>query len=431
MKLGNKGLTKGAIAGIAGGAVVTVGVVAAILLNLGGETAFRNISVIDKLGTVSVYRESIKDTLEAYVDMNLESGDEVTVGAASELDLKLDDDKYVYVEENTKMSLVAEGDKENSKTQIYLSEGATLHKLDSKLNDNSSYEIETPNATMAIRGTITWARVYIGEDGEIHSDFIVYEGKTSLRLHDTDGNPVGEEVEIPEGYQVMTRGGADFSEIILQKVDGEDLKLVPIDYKELPTQTLKVIRDIIKAGRTVYIGVNTLPDRVPVSFDEIDEIIKEREAAESVSDKDENTDKDNNVDKKDDTSDDEEAVDVTVDDNTDDEGAVVAETETKKPSSTGGKKQGTTSNSKTGTTPANSTPSATTPASDVPDSCTVSFMYNEGTFGEQYIPYGGTATVPKLQPTASGNWYLKNADGSLSTFSFSTPVQDNIILYWQ
>lgn len=287
MKLGNKGITKGAIAAISAGAVVVGGIVVAVLLNLNGETSFRNITVIDTLGTVSVYRESVNDTLDAYVDMNLESGDEVTVGPSSELDLKLDDDKFVYVEENTKMSLKAEGDSDNSKTQIYLSEGATLHKLDSKLSDSSTYEIETPNATMAIRGTITWARVYKGEDGEVHSDFQVYEGKTELQLHTVDGKPIGKTVEIPEGYQVKTRGGQDFSEIILQNVNDKEEELAPIDYKDLPTQTLTILKEIINSGRTIYMGVNTLPDKVPVSFDEVEEILEEREEDEMSEDEEE------------------------------------------------------------------------------------------------------------------------------------------------
>ena len=70
MNLGNKGITKGAIAAISAGAVVVGGIVVAVLLNLDGKTAFRNITVIDTLGTVSVYRESVNDTLDAYVDMN-------------------------------------------------------------------------------------------------------------------------------------------------------------------------------------------------------------------------------------------------------------------------------------------------------------------------------------------------------------------------
>ena len=389
MKLGNRGITKVAVAAICGGTAVVGAVAVAVILNLGGQKAFRNIRVIDKIGTVNVYRESIEDTLEAYVDMNLESGDEVSVGAASELDLKLDDDKYVYVEENTQLSLKAEGDSANSKTQIYLSEGATLHKLDNKLSDDSSYEIETPNATMAIRGTITWVRVYIGEDGEVHSDFIVYEGKTSLQLHTIDGKNIGDPVEIPEGYQVMTRGGQDFSEIILQKVGDEELSLAPIDYKSLPTQTLKVLQSIMDSGRTIYVGVNLLPDRVPVSFDEIEEILTEREKETDAEGKEE-----------------------------------IEEDE---------KKKSTTSKSGTATTPAASTSTASTPASsdNTPASHTVAFTYNGSTFATQTVNSGAAASRPSLQPSASGNWYVTGANNTLTAYDFSTPVTADVTLVWK
>ncbi|MBQ1171572.1 MAG: FecR domain-containing protein [Lachnospiraceae bacterium] len=424
MKLGNKGITKGAIAAISAGAVVVGGIVVAVLLNLDGKTAFRNITVIDTLGTVSVYRESVNDTLDAYVDMNLEAGDEVTVGPSSELDLKLDDDKFVYVEENTKMSLKAEGDSDNSRTRIFLSEGATLHKLDSKLSDSSTYEIETPNATMAIRGTITWAHVYKGADGEIHSDFQVYEGKTELQLHTVDGTPIGKTIDIPEGYQVLTRGGEDFSEIILQNVNNKKKELAPIDYKDLPTQTLKILKEIINSGRTIYIGVNTLPDRVPFSFDEVIEILKERE--------------------EDKTSEDEEEEDLTTNNKNADEGDDSEEnapddeeTEETTTSSTTKKKTTTSKNATTPlTTPTTTTPTVTTPSdtnttNENPATYTVSFMYNGGTFAEQYVTYGMAASKPKLQPSASGNWYYTTDNGSLAVFDFSTPIIGNIILTWQ
>ena len=414
MKLGNKGITKGAIAAISAGAVVVGGIVVAVLLNLDGKTAFRNITVIDTLGTVSVYRESVNDTLDAYVDMNLESGDEVTVGPSSELDLKLDDDKFVYVEENTKMSLKADGDSDNSKTQIFLSEGATLHKLDSKLSDSSTYEIETPNATMAIRGTITWARVYKGADGEVHSDFQVYEGKTELQLHTVDGTPIGKTVDIPEGYQVMTRGGQDFSEIILQNVNDKEEELAPIDYKDLPTQTLNILQGIMNSGRAIYVGVNTLPDRVPVSFDDVEEILKERE--------------------EDKTSEDEEAEDnedLTTDNKDADEGDVSEEEETEETTTSSTTKKKTTTAQTDSTSSASTATTPSTSDAATPDACTVSFMYNNGTFAEQYVTYGMAASKPKLQPSASGNWYYTTEDGSLAVFDFSTPISGNIMLTWQ
>lgn len=418
MKLGNKGITKGAIAAISAGAVVVGGIVVAVLLNLDGKTAFRNITVIDTLGTVSVYRESVNDTLDAYVDMNLESGDEVTVGPSSELDLKLDDDKFVYVEENTKMSLKAEGDSDNSKTQIFLSEGATLHKLDSKLSDSSTYEIETPNATMAIRGTITWARVYKGSDGEVHSDFQVYEGKTELQLHTVDGTPIGNPVDIPEGYQVLTRGGQDFSEIILQNVNDKEEELAPIDYKDLPTQTLKILKGIMNSGRAIYVGVNTLPDRVPVSFDDVEEILKEREEDKTSEEEEEEEDEDLTTDNKD------------ADEGDDSEEDAPDEEETEETTTSSTTKKKTTA-SKTTSTSSSSTTTPSTSDAATPDACTVSFMYNSGTFAEQYVTYGMAASKPKLQPSASGNWYYTTEDGSLAVFDFSTPIMGNIILTWQ
>lgn len=407
MKIGNKGITKPVIAAIAGGTAVVGAVAVAVILNLGGETAFRNIKVIDKVGTVEVYRESVEDSLEAYVDMNLESGDEVQVGEASELDLKLDDDKYVYVEENTQMSLKAEGDSQDSKTQIYLSEGATLHKLDNKLSDGSSYEIETPNATMAIRGTITWARVYKGEDGEIHSDFIVYEGKTSLQLHTIDGKPIGDPVEIPEGYQVMTRGGQDFSEIILQDVDGNELELVPIDYKNLPMQTLKVLQEIINSGRTIYIGVNLLPDRIPVSFEELVEIIEEREK-EAAEEPDE--EKTSGADDETIEEPDEETID-----------------ETEEAPAAGKKKTTKSAGTQAARTPAANNSAQTSAVT----SYTVSFTYGGQVFATQNVAENATASSPKLQPSASGSWYYTDADQGLKPYDFSTPVTANLTLIWQ
>ncbi|MGN0245774.1 MAG: FecR domain-containing protein [Lachnospiraceae bacterium] len=419
MKLGNKGITKGAIAAISAGTVVVGGIVVAVLLNLDGKTAFRNITVIDTLGTVSVYRESVNDTLDAYVDMNLESGDEVTVGPSSELDLKLDDDKFVYVEENTKMSLKADGDSDNSKTQIFLSEGATLHKLDSKLSDSSTYEIETPNATMAIRGTITWARVYKGADGEVHSDFQVYEGKTELQLHTVDGTPIGNPVDIPEGYQILTRGGQDFSEIILQNVNDKEEELAPIDYKDLPTQTLKILKEIINSGRAIYVGVNTLPDRVPVSFDDVEEILKEREEDKTSEDEEEEEEEDLTTNNKD------------ADEGDDSEEDAPDEEETEETTTSSTTKKKTTASKTTSTSSTSTTTTPSTSDAATPDACTVSFMYNSGTFAEQYVTYGMAASKPKLQPSASGNWYYTTEDGSLAVFDFSTPIMGNIILTWQ
>ena len=213
----------------------------------------------------------------------------------------------------------------------------------------------------------------------------------------------------------------------MQNVNDKEEELAPIDYKDLPTQTLNILQGIMNSGRAIYVGVNTLPDRVPVSFDDVEEILKEREEDKTSEDEDDN--------KK-----------IITDENDEDEGDGSEEVapddeeieETTTPSTT--KKKKTTS--KTATTPSSmpttttpsdtdTTPSDTDTTNENPATYTVSFMYNGGNFAEQYVTSGMAASKPKLQPSASGNWYYTTSDGSLAVFDFSTPISGNIMLTWQ
>ena len=103
---------------LGGGTVAVVGTVvaAAILLN---DQAYRTVAVQEVNGT-SIIQNEKQESSNAYVGMHLNSGDDVTVQAESDMTLLLDMDKYVYAEENTHFWLEAEGDSETSKTRIYL-----------------------------------------------------------------------------------------------------------------------------------------------------------------------------------------------------------------------------------------------------------------------------------------------------------------------
>ena len=47
--------------------------------------------------------------MEAVENLYLESGDRITVSGDSYIRLKLDDDKYIMVEENSVLAIIAEG----------------------------------------------------------------------------------------------------------------------------------------------------------------------------------------------------------------------------------------------------------------------------------------------------------------------------------
>lgn len=101
--------------------LVIAAAVAIILLITKKKDSYRVIKIYEVEGAAFVQRDGVDD-LEPYANMLLKSGDTVRVDAGS-MTLKLDEDKYVYVEENTEFKLIAQGTDENSKTDIELKIG--------------------------------------------------------------------------------------------------------------------------------------------------------------------------------------------------------------------------------------------------------------------------------------------------------------------
>ena len=173
-----------------GAAVVVIAVI--LILVLSGGDSYRSIIVVEARNNVTVKRDGTN--LQAFANMKLRSGDVVEVPGEGFARLKLDGDKYVYLEENTTIFLQAEGDEKNSKTIIYVEKGNMLTEIENKLSDDSSFNVVTPNTTMAIRGTITstsvWQGYYNSEKG-----VIVYQGEGNAHGHDNQGRIINEEIE--------------------------------------------------------------------------------------------------------------------------------------------------------------------------------------------------------------------------------------------
>ena len=116
------------------------------------EEAYRNIKVSEVIGNVIVSREGMKN-LNAYANMNLLSGDAIVTEAGARLALRLDDDKYVILDEQSKLTLHATGTEEDSKTTLNLEYGTVFSDIKNKLSESSGYEVVTPASTMSVRGT--------------------------------------------------------------------------------------------------------------------------------------------------------------------------------------------------------------------------------------------------------------------------------------
>lgn len=212
------------------------GIVLAIVLisKSGSSDAYRVIKVVEATGNVLISRSSAGD-ITAYSGMALQSGDNIHVDGNSSLILMMDSDKMAYVEQNTTFSLIAEGTAKNSKTVIDLTEGAVTCEIIEKLSDGSSYEVSTPNSTMAVRGTgfRTEVEEPLSSDSNANpsEEFIMNavgasslpEGSSAVRITVTDGfvsvsiNGLnGSTKDFKAGTDTVIAGTSDNASIVLE-----------------------------------------------------------------------------------------------------------------------------------------------------------------------------------------------------------------------
>ncbi len=252
------------IIGSAAAAVVVIGIVVTLLLVFNKDEAYRVIKVLELDGSAVVERENIGE-LQAYTGMTLQSGDKVSVASNSMVVLQMDDDKYAYIEENSVLSMVAEGTARDSKTTIQLEKGAITCHVDGKLNGNSSYEVHTQNSVMAVRGTVFRVAFY-GEE-QLSDDFIndadgvvqvsVYDGEVMVTLKNPDGS-MGEGKSIYAGEQAGI-GNDSSSSFFLNDVDLEKLPA-----PESKRQVWEALQAIVNKG-----------EKISASQEELDKILEE------------------------------------------------------------------------------------------------------------------------------------------------------------
>lgn len=183
-------------------AVLVVGTVGTIIgLAVAKEDEYRVVKVFEMTGEAVVQREGTGE-LSAYVGMNLENGDILTVGEDSTLRISMDNDKYVLLDSGTVLKLNATGTSSDSKTKIELMRGEILNEITKPLSSNSSYEVATPKATMAVRGTSFVVKVEEDGNGGYITNQQTLQGKVEVELLSPDGKKTGKKVIVSEDKSV-------------------------------------------------------------------------------------------------------------------------------------------------------------------------------------------------------------------------------------
>lgn len=214
------------------------------------KESYRLIKVFELEGKATVTRENIGE-LEAYNNMVLQSGDSIFQNEGM-MTLKMDEDKYVYVEAETRFSLVAIGNSKNSRTSIELEQGAITNEIQNKLSDEASYEINTPNSSMSVRGTVFRIYTYTGDDGIKYTVVAVFEGTVTTRLRYADGTVDEREVSIEKGKQIIIYEDADTTDYL---TDVED-----IDYSKIPKEVMEKLLEISENGTELSLTSDEIKD---------------------------------------------------------------------------------------------------------------------------------------------------------------------------
>ena len=228
---------------------IVLAVVAALVvfLVLSKKDAYRILKVFELDGEAKVTRSDIGE-IDPYVNMVLESGDNVKLNTGL-MTLQADDDKYIHLEEGTELVLNAAGDSANSKTTIELKSGAITNDIQNKLSEESSYEVNTPNSTMSVRGTMFRVEVYM-ENGIKYTKVSVFEGGVASYLVYKDGTTSDREVKIEKGKEVLIYEDDKTVDYVSEPKD--------IDYSQLPESVLKLLEDAINEGRDLDLTVDEL-----------------------------------------------------------------------------------------------------------------------------------------------------------------------------
>jgi len=413
-------------------------VVVCVVLTGGKSKAYRSIMVYQVNGDATITRERVGE-MKAYENLMLQSGDSVAVASDSSVRLKLDDDKYLLAEQDTVMNIVADGSDADARTYIDLQKGSVTSEIQNKLQDGASYEVNTPNSIMAVRGTIFRVDVEVDESKSANTRLTVFQGTVAARAVLPDGTISDEEVLVEAGKELTIEGTPEAFEDLGEP--GE------IDYDSLPESITDYLQELKQSGQNI--AMNTAQnapkaqeqpkeqnakaqEQEPQKADTVEEpkpLKEEQQAGENDVKPEENQPKEPQKTQKKQPEAPQKPQEPQMpdlqplpQDKTEPQEPAVQEVEPKKPQP-------------------NPTPAPSpNPGSQDSDSngdedsqhsgggskkktqyYTVTFQYNGSTFATQRVKKGETAKEPKLCPTQNGSW----------DYDFSQKVNKNLTIQWK
>ena len=217
---------------------ITVSVIAVVAVAAIGVTIFlinRNMILATTMrllkieGTVTI--EDASGNVKPVIDnIRFQSGDTLSTGADGLASIGLDDTKIVTLQNDSSAQFIKNG----KQIELKLKQGGVFFEVTEKLTDDETYEIETSNMTVGIRGTSGY--VWYDESGL--QSLVITDGKVLVSGH----NP-----QTGETKTVEVCGGQQVSCFLYNDITEErtsiEFELKDLDESELPEFPLQMLAE--------------------------------------------------------------------------------------------------------------------------------------------------------------------------------------------
>ena len=217
---------------------ITVSVIAVIAVAAIGITIFlinRNMILATTMrllkieGTVTI--EDASGNVKPVIDnIRFQSGDTLSTGSDGLASIGLDDTKIVTLQNDSSAQFIKNG----KQIELKLKQGGVFFEVTEKLTDDETYEIETSNMTVGIRGTSGY--VWYDESGL--QSLVITDGKVLVSGH----NP-----QTGETKTVEVCGGQQVSCFLYNDITEErtsiEFELKDLDESELPEFPLQMLAE--------------------------------------------------------------------------------------------------------------------------------------------------------------------------------------------
>jgi len=142
----------------------------------------RTAELYDYSNVVTVTRG--KTDINVFKGMRLKEGDKIKTGKDSTAYIEIDSDKVIKLAPSTIVAISnMSGTDKNGCINISLSSGKIFNDIKEKLTKNSTYNVETPNAVMGVRGTKFVVDLETSEGNSSKTVLTVFDGTVAMALN--------------------------------------------------------------------------------------------------------------------------------------------------------------------------------------------------------------------------------------------------------